>query len=228
MCGRFFLALDALKLSEAFEIPHWDFEPRYNIAPGQELLLVRGARHRREGFKARWGLIPSWSSNDKKGSTLINARSESLREKASFRDSFKHRRCVVPAQGFYEWHKGLKSTSRNPVAVQSAFDSPLAFAAIWDRWQGSDGQCVTSCAIITCPAQGRLAEIHPRMPVILGKKGVKRWLDSHPNDEDRLHSLMKACPEPWLKVHNVSPRVNSVKNDDPHCLDPVPQASLFS
>ncbi|MDF1660419.1 MAG: SOS response-associated peptidase [Planctomycetota bacterium] len=229
MCGRFFLALDSLVLSEAFEIPHWDFEPRYNIAPGQEILLVKGGRRKqRSAFHARWGLVPSWSPNPNKGSSLINARSESLLEKASFRDSYYHRRCIVPAQGFYEWSKGTKSSSKNPVAVSSASGSPLAFAAIWDRWQGADGQCVTSCAIITCPADGPLAELHPRMPVILGRKGVGRWLDGAGRD-DRGLSLLKACPEAWLKVHQVSPRVNSVKNDDPQCLEVIePEPTLFS
>lgn len=229
MCGRYFLALDALVVSDAFELSDWDFKPRYNIAPGQKIPLIRqGRRKQRELFEATWGLVPSWAS-DKKGPSLINARAESLLDKPSFRESYYQRRCIVPAQGYFEWSKSSGTSAKKaPFAVQSASGAPLAFAAIWDRWQDHDGQALTSCAIITCAAEGELAQIHPRAPVILGRKGVQRWLEGNPRSDDRVLSLLKACPESWLKVERVSSRVNSVKNDDPQCLAPQEQASLFS
>jgi putative SOS response-associated peptidase YedK len=181
--------------------------PRYNIAPTQDVpvIVARGGERKVATFK--WGLIPSWSK-DAKG--FINARAETLLEKPSFTESFQSRRCLIPADGFYEWKRQGKS--KQPYFFQMKDEAPFAFAGIWDRWRGS-GIPITSCAIITTSPNELLATIHDRMPVILDDEAQERWLGSDARSAE-LQKLLVPFPESRMKSFTVSSRVNGASADD--------------
>ena len=227
MCGRFTLTTPAEEWSELFEVEPIEAEPRYNVAPTENVIVVRSGpeRGRREALRMRWGLIPSWAESADDLPLLINARCETIGEKPSFKDSFRDRRCLVLADGFYEWR--ADAGGKRPYWIHLASGAPFGFAAIWDRWEGEDGP-IESCAILTTHATDDIAPIHDRMPGILDHHQVKRWLDPRAGPSE-LGSLV-ANPEPGrLAVREVSSRVNSVKFDDPECLAPVgTQVDLFS
>jgi putative SOS response-associated peptidase YedK len=173
MCGRFALKTPSARVAE---LMHFDNTPaiaeRYNIAPSQEVLAVREVAGRREGCMMRWGLIPSWAKDPAIGNRMINARAESLDEKPSFRESFRHRRCLIPADGFYEWQaEGGKGRSKQPYFIHRADGQIMALAGIWDNWISPDGEEVLSCAIITIDAGPDVSAIHSRMPTTLYEKG---------------------------------------------------------
>jgi putative SOS response-associated peptidase YedK len=174
----------------------------------------------------RWGLIPSWSKDAKAGYKMINARAETVADMPAFRDPFRSRRCLIPADGFYEWSKQGKQKS--PFCFSMADDSIFAFAGIWDRWRNPNKERIETCSIITTAANALLSGIHDRMPVILGRDHYDLWLDPGFKKVDDLLDLLKAFPAGAMRHYRVSARVNSVKNDDPACSEEfVPDSLLF-
>ena len=183
MCGRYSLIADLgeLALAQRFEFngDRLTFEPAYNVAPTQQVLTVVGGDTRRGGFM-RWGLIPHWAKNASIGGRMINARAETVAEKPAFRDALRRRRCLVLADGFYEWQRS--GTARRPMRVVMRTGEPFAFAGLWSVWRDPDGNRVPSCAIITTAANELLRPIHDRMPVVLPKELEEFWLDASVED----------------------------------------------
>jgi len=235
MCGRYRLARKKEILAETFDAENEvDRLPRYNVAPGQDVPVVRqdAARPTRSLSLIRWGLIPSWSRDAKAGYKMINARAETVADMPAFRDPFRSRRCLVPADGFYEWTKQGKQKS--PFCFSLADDSIFAFAGIWDRWANPnwgnpnkrnpnqtnpDQEWLETCSIITTSANALLSGIHDRMPVILQRDDYDLWLDPGFKKVDDLRDLLKPFPADAMRHYQVSTRVNSVKNDDPACAE---------
>ena len=232
MCGRYSLTTPMAALSQLFDFPERpNLAARVNIAPSQEVAAVRlgegevGARHL---VSLRWGLIPSWSKEAGIGNRLINARAETIAEKPSFRAAFHRRRCLIPADGFYEWktEQGRKQPYR--IALESG--APFAFAGLWERWQGpggdgpSGGEVVESCTIVTTEANTRLRAIHHRMPVILAPETYDRWLDPE-TPGAQVQALLGPAPSAWFTAYRVSPKINSPANDDPALTEPLDEAT---
>lgn len=229
MCGRYFLVSspDTLQTVLGVTSVRDELEPRYNIAPLQRVpVIVNHAGERVLGL-VRWGLTPSWAASDEDAVRSINARAESVAEKPSFRDAFRMRRCLVPADGFYEWRHNPGGT-RTPMAVRAERGGPIAFAGLWERWRAPTGEVVTSCVILTTDAASEIRAIHDRMPVILDDEAQRVWLDPEATPAQLEAVLARAAPR--LAAHAVSPLVNAVRNDVPECLLPVedvPEPDLF-
>jgi putative SOS response-associated peptidase YedK len=219
VCGRFTLADSAHELLRALGIEVGDeLAPRYNIAPTQVVAAVANRAPRRlERF--RWGLVPAWAKDPSIGNRMINARVETLAEKPSFATPLARRRCLVLADGFYEWRRdGGKKT---PVHIRLPSREPFAFAGLWEEWRPAGGEAVASCTIVTTAADATLAAVHDRMPVVLPRERHDAWLDPSPRSAaDALRVLADLPPLPWAIVA-VSPRVNSPAFDGPECLAPV-------
>ena len=227
MCGRFVLSLtpNQVKLFfDLFEVPE-DFSPRYNIAPTQRVLMV-SAENLRAARWAKWGLVPSWAKDPKIGSRMINARAETIAEKPSFRAAFRRRRCLILADGFYEWKKHGKG--KTPMFIRRRDQEPFVFAGLWESWRPraenaqdeEEERTITSCTIITTSPNELLAPIHNRMPVILPKAAYSLWLADEPPKEDLLE-LLEPAPAEELEAFAVSTLVNSVANDLPGCITPA-------
>lgn len=217
MCGRYLLTTPVDALSQLFRFAERpNLGPRYNVAPTQDVPIVRRTRagDGRELLLVRWGLVPYWADDVKIGNRLINARAETLERTPAFREAFQRRRCLVPADGFFEWHKAGKA--RQPLLIRRRDQAPFAFAGLWERWRQPDGQILRSCTIVTCPANALVAPIHDRMPVILDPGDFERWLDPEAGGAE----LLRPCPADWLEAYEVNPRVNSPANDDPDCIAP--------
>jgi len=216
MCGRFTLKSPRrLGFAETAysQLPASTLVPRYNIAPSQEILAFIGSEDERRLSAFVWGLIPSWS-NDPRG--FINARSETLEVKRSFSESFHRRRCLIPADGFYEWKR--RGKSKQPYYFQLQDESQFAFAGVWDTWR-RDGASINSCSIITTAPNDLLAAIHDRMPVMLSPDAQDKWMrDSGPEE---LMKLLKPFPAEQMKSFPVSSKVNYAKDDEPSMVDPV-------
>jgi putative SOS response-associated peptidase YedK len=218
MCGRYTLASNTQKLAEAFsglEVPA-ELPPRYNIAPSQAVAVVANNNpHKLEFFQ--WGLIPSWAKDPKIGNQMINARAETLAEKASFKNAYKRRRCLVLADGFYEWKKEEDKT-KTPMYIRLASGEPFAFAGLWEIWhQGED--MVLSCTIITTNPNELMAQIHNRMPVILPATAYEQWLNPAERPPDQLNSLLQPYPAELMTAYPVSKLVNSPRNDSPELIE---------
>lgn len=212
MCGRYALSSPIESLEAQFEAEAQALlQPRYNIAPTTPVPVVRNGAAGRVIVLQQWGLIPAWSKDPSMGARMANARAETVADKPSFRAPFKRSRCIVPADAFYEWRAG---TPKQPFAIRAAGGGLLAFAGLWDRWEGPSGALET-CTIITTSANGAMAPIHDRMPVILAREDYGRWLD------EGGAALLRPCPESWLEVRPVGPRVGNVRNDDPSLLEPL-------
>lgn len=223
MCGRFTLFEPDKVLSREFGVSgETKLSPRYNIAPSQPVAAVRAAPagYGRELALLRWGLIPSWSKDPAIGGRLINARAETAREKPSFRNAFRKRRCLIPANGFYEWRR--LERGKQPYFVRMRDERVFAFAGLWDRWEGPDEEAVETCTILTTPANAVLAPIHDRMPVILPPGEYDRWLDPSLKDPDALAPLLVPFPPEGMLAYPVSPRVNAPSTDDEGCMAPLP------
>jgi putative SOS response-associated peptidase YedK len=220
MCGRFTLniSVDALANIFGISVPP-DFRPRYNIAPSQWILAVRQLGEQREGDLFKWGLVPSWSKDPAIGYKLINARSESIHEKASFRQAIRSRRCLIPSTGFYEWEK--HGDVKTPLYFQLKDGSPMAFAGIWESWKSPEGENLISCAILTTSANKLVEPIHDRMPVILHPQEYALWLDRNMTDPNQLQTFYQPYPAETMDVHEVSHDVNSPRNDSPELILPV-------
>ena len=219
MCGRYSLIADLGELARRFEFDgDWlAFESAYNIAPTQDVLTVVGGETRRGGFM-RWGLVPWWAKDVSIGSRMINARAETVAEKPAFRDALRRRRCLVIADGFYEWQR--TGDSRRPMRVVIRSGEPFAFAGLWSVWKDPDGNRVPSCAIITTTANDLLRPVHDRMPVVLPREIEAFWLDDSVEDPGALRSVLNPYPNDEMEAYEVSSLVNSAANDGPEVIEP--------
>jgi putative SOS response-associated peptidase YedK len=215
MCSRYSLTSPAEAVRRTFATFNVEeFPPRYNIAPTQPVLIVRNSlRHEREAVLVRWGLIPSWVKDPRFFTTLINARAETAREKPSFRASMRHRRCLVPTDGFYEWtgEKGAKQ----PHLIRPKGGGLMAMAGIWEHWLGADGSELETMAILTVAANRTMRPIHDRMPVILGPDAFEPWLDCRSGSAEAIAQLLKPAPDELLEVVAVSRALNNPRNEGP-------------
>lgn len=222
MCGRFTQQLTPQEVYDLYGVteppPSFAREPRYNGAPTQDFAVCRVDDHgRRRIAELRWGLVPSWSNDAGMGPALINARAETVGEKRAFADAFRARRCLVPADGWFEWQGPGRAKQAWYLAL--ADGSPLSFAGVWERWE-TKLEVIESFAILTTPAVASLADIHHRQPAIVAPEWIAEWLD--PSTE--VHRLLERLHAPWPGPYErraVSARVNSVLNDDPGILRPV-------
>ena len=224
MCGRYTLAKDLAEIKKRFDVTEApkDFKPRYNIAPNQQIpiILLDGEKKIRKMGLARWGLIPSWAVDPSIGNRMINARSETITTKPSFKNLFKKRRCIVPADSFYEWKK-ISAKEKIPVRVLLTNEELFGFAGLWTIWRPGNGNPIVSCVIITTEPNEMMAEIHNRMPLILEEKNERLWIDPAVDDEGLLKSFLKPYPSRNMKCYPVSRYVNSPANDTPKCVEPT-------
>lgn len=220
MCGRYTLhspkqlIVEHFKLSDGIAI-----EPRYNIAPSQEVPVIRlDEEGNRELVRLRWGLIPFWAEEAKTGYSMINARAETVASKPAYRAAFRKRRCLLPADGFYEWKTGDRG--KQPYHIRMQDHAIFAFAGLWEHWEGEDGQVIESCTIIVTDANERLRSIHDRMPVILDEGNYSQWLDRENIDARQARQLLTPYPGDRLEIYPVSTRVNSPAHDEESCIAP--------
>lgn len=224
MCGRYTLSAPLDDLVDVFEVPPPEFplRPRYNIAPSQEApVVLRGDTGRRLGL-LRWGLVPRWADDPSIGSRMINARSETIRTKPAFREAFLRRRCLVPADGFFEWRKPPAGSGgpKRPYWIHRPDRRPFAMAGLWERWEGGGTGPLTTFTILTTEASGELRSIHSRMPVVLPPESWEEWLDpdAEPSGVER---WLQSCRGAGLEAWEVSTLVNSPANDVPECIAPL-------
>jgi putative SOS response-associated peptidase YedK len=220
MCGRFARIVSNSKLREKYRLKEATLlKDSYNIAPTQPVAAVRAADGDRELVLLKWGLIPSWSKDAKIAYKLINARSETVAEKPSFRSAFKNRRCLIPASAFYEWQK--QGTGRKQPFVISLRDGePFSFAGLWESWTDPQGEVIETCTILTTTANEVMLPIHERMPVILWSSAEEQWLDPRANS-NALRSLLVPYSSEGMEARPVGLWVNNPKNDGPKCLEPA-------
>jgi putative SOS response-associated peptidase YedK len=219
MCGRFTLRTPARDLVEVFELLREpELSPRYNIAPTQHVAVIRQDGKSRQLSLMRWGLVPAWSKDPKAGPPLINARSETIATKPSFRTAFKRRRCLIPADGFYEWQKKPDAKTKVPHYIRMAKDRAFAFAGLWEIWCGADGSQLESCTIVTTEANELMRSLHDRMPVILPEEHFAQWLDPKNEEPAELASLLKPYPPTEMMAFPISTLVNSPRNECPECI----------
>ncbi|MCA9897857.1 MAG: SOS response-associated peptidase [Anaerolineales bacterium] len=193
--------------------------PRYNIAPTQPVAAIRLAENgQREFTFFRWGLVPSWAKDLNIGSRMINARSETVAEKPSFRTAFKRRRCLIPADGFYEWQK--QGSGKQPMFIRPVAERPFALAGLWEVWRDPDGSVLQTCTILTTTPNELMAPIHNRMPVIVEPEDFDLWLNPEPDPEQGLH-LLRPYPAEKMAAYPVSTVVNNPRNDMPDCIQPI-------
>jgi putative SOS response-associated peptidase YedK len=218
MCGRFTLHASPDEIQRELGLPERpEHVPRYNIAPGQEILTVSLEEGRLAARPRRWGLVPAWAEDPAIGSRMINARSETVAEKPAFRVPFARRRCLVVADGFYEWKSS--GAGKRPFHIRVPSGRPFAFAALWERW-GKGRHPIESCTILTTSANERVRGIHERMPVILDAAARARWLAPDATREELL-SLLRPFADDGLEAYEVSTLVNRPANDEPECLAPI-------
>ena len=214
-------------LEEYFEsvsegVPEEEWSARYNIAPTQPVATVRQAGAGRVLGMMRWGLVPSWAGDISIGGQLINGRSETVLEKPAFRESFRARRCLIPADGFYEWKKAGKE--RQPFHFGMKDGSLFAFAGVWDRWKSPGGPWLESCSILTTAPNELLVDVHDRMPVILPSRHYEAWLTAPGSEAERLAELLVPYDASFMKRYAASSLVNKAQNEMPECALEVPEA----
>lgn len=226
MCGRFAAASDPDGLVRLFMVDERvddDVAPSYNVAPSQAVRAVVEHDDKRWLTAFRWGLVLHWADDPKIGNKLINARAESAPDKPAFRDAVRRRRCVIPADGFYEWQR-RDDGAKVPHFVHRADDEPMAFAGLWAVWhhpEGGEGARLHTCAIVTTEAGPDVRELHSRQPVVLGSDAWDAWLDRDLRDPEAVRALLAGSPAGTLRAYPVSTRVNTPANDDPSLLEPV-------
>lgn len=218
MCGRFARFSPADTLAKHFGLADAPgLAPRHNIAPGQAVAIIRPDASGGRGLDlAHWGLVPSWSAEPKSRFSGFNARAETVAAKPAFRQAFRQRRCLIPADGYYEWK--TEGRCKQPYFIYRQDRQPFAFAGLWERWERA-GQVIESCAIIVTEANATTRAIHERMPVILAPADYARWLS--PLSAEAAQTLLAPCPAVWLTCHPVADRVGNVRIDDPRCIQPV-------
>ena len=219
MCGRYTLKTPASVLTELFDIEEApsSVTPSYNIAPTQRVATVLSENGKRKLEMLRWGLVPSWADDPEIGNRMINARAETVAEKPSYRKAFRKSRCLVLADGFYEWQK--TESSKQPFHIRMKDESPFAFAGLWESWD--NGEEIRSCTIITTDANDLVGEVHNRMPVILQPEDYEMWLDPELDEREPLTSLLKPFPADAMQAYPVSRRVNKPSNNEPGCIEPA-------
>jgi len=220
MCGRFTLSKSSEVIASAFqlnEIPQ--LQPRYNIAPTQPVaVILRKPEDSELQFQQlRWGLIPSWAKDPSMGARLINARAETITEKPAFRSAFRHRRCLVVADGFYEWQR--QEHKKQPYYFRLQNGQPFAFAGLWERWQSPDGEEIQSCTILTTEANDLVRHTHDRMPVILDSKDYDLWLEPAVQNTEPLQQLLRPYQSEAMTSYAVSTKVNNPANNTPECIN---------
>ena len=220
MCGRFTLHTPESRIREAFHLEQTaplGLRSRYNIAPSQQVPIIRDADTSREMVMAKWGLVPHWSKEAKTMYSTINARIESVAEKPAYRTPFKHRRCLIPADGFYEWK--VVDGRKAPHHIRMRDGDVFALAGLWDRWE-DDGESLESCSILVMPANDVMKSLHERMPVIIAPAHHDLWLDPRVTDKAEIMGYLNSAPSTSLVTYPVSTWVNSPKHDDDRCLRP--------
>lgn len=224
MCGRFAFFSPHEAIAQLFGLKDApEIEPRYNIAPTQFIPTVRhDAAGARRLALLYWGLVPSWAKEKSIGARMINARGDTLREKPAFRSAFKRRRCLVLADGFYEWQ--ARPQGKQPYFIRMRSGEPFAMAGLWETWRESGGgEPLESCAIVTTSSNTKLAPIHDRMPVILPPEQYDLWLDQRNDDVESLSRLLLPYPANAVEAVEVSKRVNNARNDGPELINPSPR-----
>lgn len=228
MCGRFTYLYTWKQLHKLLSLDRWppdELGPRYNVAPTQLAPVVRvGADGVREGVMMKWGLVPQWADDPAIGNRLINARSESVRDKPAFRQAFASRRCLVPVSGFYEWRKTPGGAKKQPYWIGRTDRQPMYFAALWERWD-KGGIPLETFTVLTTGANALVASIHDRMPVALAPALHERWLDPKNTDLDGLQAMLRPADPAGMETTPVSSRVNSPRFDDSSLLSPAPPDS---
>lgn len=229
MCGRFVSATPPDQIAAYFgaEEPETLLEPSYNVAPTKDVYAVLSDGSVRHVDAFHWGLVPLWAKDPKVGAKMINARAEGLATKSAYKAAFKRRRCLIPADGFYEWRKDPDAPAKakkQPYFIHRRDGAPIAFAGLWEVWKGADKdqEPLRSCTIITTTPNAKMAEIHDRMPVILPESAWDAWLDRDNEDLDALGRLLVPCPPELITMHPVSTEVNNVRNDAPHLVTEAP------
>ena len=227
MCGRFIQHSDPEVYAERFDLElgsvlaRSESRPRYNVAPSQTVLAIRADADGRKYLVAlRWGLIPFWSKGPDSRYSMINARAETVDSKPAYRAAFRERRCLIPAEGFYEWHAG--PGGKQPYLIRRTDRIPFAMAGIWDTWKEPEtGQVIASCTILVTDANASIAEIHDRMPVVLDPQRYAQWLDPSNRDTGALLPLLRPSPPGDWTLEPVSRRVNDARHDDPSLIEPL-------
>jgi putative SOS response-associated peptidase YedK len=226
MCGRFTVTSPD-DLVDEFDLPglpsDLSLAPRFNVAPTQPVpVLANRAERRLELY--RWGLVPRWAKDPSIGNKLINARAESLAERPAFRDAFARRRCLVLADGFYEWRREGKA--KIPYYIRRRDRRPIGFAGLWERWKAPDGSSVPSCTIVTCDANELVAPLHDRMPTMVPRVDRDRWLSPETLPPEALADILRPPPAADLELYRVDTAVNSPANDGPECIAPATGGQL--
>ncbi len=220
MCGRYTLSTPGDAVAELLQLePAPQLAPRYNIAPTQESAVVRQTGDRRVLLPLRWGLVPYWAAEPGIGNRMINARSESAAEKPAFRSSLRRRRCLVPADGFYEWRR--TPAGKQPYLIRLVTGEPFAFAGLWDRWVPHEGEPIESFTILTTRPNELMAKVHDRMPVILPPRHHGPWLDPRERRPERLEPLLQPFPTAEMTAFPVATIVNRPVNDVAECILPL-------
>ena len=232
MCGRFVQASSPQLLAEHFHVdelaPAAPGTPSWNVAPRAEVLSIVERDGRRRLDRLRWGLVPSWAADPSVGDRMINARAESVMEKPAFRTALERRRCVIPADGFYEWQ--ASGGTRQPRYIRARSGAPLAFAGLWEVWRDPDAPDASrlhTCSVITTDANTTIAPIHDRMPVMLDESEWADWLDRDDRDVARLVGMLDPAPDDLLECWPVSHRVNRTQNDDVRLIEREDPLTLF-
>ena len=227
MCGRFVLTADGIAIQQHFDlasVPEGLVTARYNIAPTQPVPVITN-EDPTSLTAQRWGLIPSWAKDPAIGSRLINARAETVHEKPSFRSAFKRRRCLIPANGFYEWKREGKT--KRPYFVHLKEQALFAFAGLWEVWHSPDGDELHTCTIITTEPNAVVSPLHNRMAVILSPDDYDQWLSPDELPPEALLPLLQPYDADQMDAYEVSTHVNSPANDDPTCIEPAGQSRLL-
>ena len=226
MCARYVITSPAGAIRALFgyaEEPA--FPPRYNVAPTQPIPIVRLGQGKRVFALARWGFLPSWVKDPRTFSLLVNARGKSVNDKPAFRNAMRRRRCLVPADGFYEWSD---MRPRRPFYIRPKAGGPIAFAGLWETWTGPNGEEVDTAAIVTTRSNRSLAPIHDRMPVIVPPEAFDLWLDCAAVDAKTAAALFVPAPDALLESYQVSTAVNRAANDSPELIAPAPAATAIA
>lgn len=224
MCGRYKLTVPFREIVRLYNLTNSvNLPSRYNIAPTQDVLAVIGGpeRDQRRGEMMRWGLVPFWAKDVKIGYSLINAKAETVAEKPVFREAFKKRRCIIIADGFYEWQK-IEAKRKQPYLITLKSERPFGFAGLWETWTDqASGETIRSCTIITTEPNALCAPIHNRMPVILDPDDDAKWLGEQPATNDELHAMLKPFPAERMECFKIGTKVGNVKYDEPSLIEPL-------
>jgi putative SOS response-associated peptidase YedK len=226
MCGRFVSSSPPDEIAKYFgveEVSESVLEPNFNVAPSLDVYTVLETGGVRRLEPIHWGLVPIWAKDMKIGNRMINARAESLADKNAYKRAYRKRRCIIPADGFYEWKKVPGQKAKQPYYITRTDGEPFAFAGLWEVWRGPDRDQdpIASCTIITGEPNDKMSEIHDRMPVMLPPSAWDQWLDPEVGDLDLLGRFLVPAPSELIQIHPVSTEVNNVRNQGSHLTDPV-------